>query len=128
MGTVQVQAPVPPQGPRLVSRQPNPAQQEVPPAEQVWPELTHIAAWQVPNSAPAAMAQLVPVQQSPEEVHTAPRPWQTTATPQVPLVQTSFVVQALPSLTLTGVYTAPALGLQLSTVQALLSLTRALSV
>lgn len=74
MATVQVHAPVAPHGNNWLVRHPRPAQHGVPPAEHVWPELTQVAAWQVPNSAPVAMTQLLPLQQSADAVQMPPRP------------------------------------------------------
>lgn len=87
MDTVQVQAPVAPQVSSAELRQDSGAQQEVPPWEQVWPELTHVAAWQVPNEAPVATTQAEPLQQSADAVQVAPMPWHTTGGPQTPAEQ-----------------------------------------
>lgn len=87
ISTVQVQAPVAPHVLSCEVKQERPKQHEVPPAEQVCPEPTHAAPWQVPNSAPAGTLQVAPLQQSDDAVQMAPMPWQTTGVPHKPLVQ-----------------------------------------
>jgi hypothetical protein len=87
MVTVQVHWPDPPHGVKTASRQANPAQQLVPPAEHVWPGPTQDATWQVPAVAPAGTTQLLPLQQSAVVVQTPPCGWHTTGAPQVPALQ-----------------------------------------
>jgi hypothetical protein len=74
MRTVQVQEPIDPQAPKSALRHDRPLQHEPPPAEQVCPGPTQVAAWQVPKAEPVLRAQLVPLQQSADDVQVPPWP------------------------------------------------------
>jgi hypothetical protein len=67
-------------------RHASPAQQLVPPAEQLWPAPTHEFGWQVPV-VPLVITHAVPLQQSAALLQTAPCGWQVTGGAHVPLLQ-----------------------------------------
>ena len=80
------QAPIAPHGWPVPSRQ-NRFVQHWLCIVQLWPTEVQAVIWQVPLTMPAAITQVVPVQQSALAVHVAPAGWHTRAGPQVPALQ-----------------------------------------